>query len=114
MPSWRRSPIRPSSLFATFWGTSRTAAPDAVSSISAPANSGVSLDSLRPGRSASVVGVDGSSPAGERLLDLGFVPGTSVEILKRAPLGDPVIYGLRGYRICLRATEAGLVRVRPE
>jgi Fe2+ transport system protein FeoA len=82
--------------------------------ISAPARLGVSLASLAPGHTARVVGVVESCPEGERLLDLGFVPGTSVEILKRAPLGDPVVYGLRGYRICLRASEASLIRVRIE
>jgi ferrous iron transport protein A len=80
----------------------------------APAQSAVSLASLAPGHTVQVVGVTGTGPESERLLDLGFVAGTSVEILKRAPLGDPVVYGLRGYRICLRASEAGLVRVRPE
>ena len=74
----------------------------------------VSLASLAPGCNARIVEVDASGPEGERLLDLGFVPGTHVAILKRAPLRDPVVYGLRGYRICLRATEASLVRVRPE
>ena len=96
------------------------AAPDlapalsAIPSISAPAKAGVPLASLEPGSAASVIGVDDSCLEGERLLDLGFIPGTPVEILKRAPLGDPVVYGLRGYRICLRASEAGLIRVRPE
>jgi len=74
----------------------------------------VALAALAPGHSACVVAVDGSCPESERLLDLGFVPGTRVDVLKRAPLGDPVVYGLRGYRICLRASEANLIRVRPE
>jgi Fe2+ transport system protein FeoA len=75
---------------------------------------GVSLASLAPGTSASIVAVDHSCPEGERLLDLGFIPGTRVEIVKRAPLGDPVIYELRGYRICLRRAEANRIRVKPE
>ncbi len=91
-----------------------TPAPSAITSISAPAKIGVPLASLKPGRTACVVGVDRSRPEGERLLDLGFIPGTPVEILKRAPLGDPVVYGLRGYHICLRGSEAGLIRVKPE
>jgi ferrous iron transport protein A len=96
------------------------AAPELIptSSLAAPAEArtqlGVSLASLAPGHSTRVVGVESSCPKGERLLDLGFIPGTQVEILKRAPLGDPVIYGLRGYRICLRASEAKLIRVRTE
>jgi Fe2+ transport system protein FeoA len=33
-------------------------------------------------------------------------------VLRRAPLGDPVEYELRGYRLCLRRTEAMRIRVR--
>lgn len=49
---------------------------------------------------------------GERLLDLGLVPGTAVAVLRRAPLGDPSVYELRGYQLCLRRSEAERVRVR--
>ena len=33
-------------------------------------------------------------------------------VLRRAPLGDPVIYEIRGYRVCLRSADAARVRVR--
>jgi ferrous iron transport protein A len=49
-----------------------------------------------------------------RLLDLGFTPDTRVQMVRRAPLGDPTSYELRGYRICLRHSEADRVQVRPE
>jgi ferrous iron transport protein A len=55
-----------------------------------------------------------NSGIGRRLLDLGFVPDTPVEVLRRAPLGDPVSYELRGYQICLRRDEAEQIMVRPE
>jgi ferrous iron transport protein A len=60
-----------------------------------------------------VVDVRGGDPIGQRLLDLGFIPGTEVRVLKRAPLGDPVVYHLRGTRLCLRRSEADRIRVRP-
>jgi len=47
-----------------------------------------------------------------RLLDLGFVPGTRVRVVRRAPLGDPTLYELRGTQLCLRRSEAARVRVR--
>lgn len=72
------------------------------------------LAELAPGSSARVESVDGSSPVGRRLLDLGFVPGTRVHVVRRAPLGDPVVYELRGMRLCLRRSEARRIRVRPE
>ena len=69
------------------------------------------LSALLPGEAARVIGVDESAPAGRRLLDLGFLPGTPVYVVRRAPLRDPLVYELRGYRICLRRTDAAHVRV---
>ena len=71
----------------------------------------LSLADLEPGADARVAAVDAETPIGKRLLDLGFVPGTAVRVLRRAPLGDPVEYELRGYRLCLRRTEAQRVQV---
>jgi len=72
-----------------------------------------SLADVLPGSSARVVAVDPQSPIGRRLLDLGFVAGTVVRVLRRAPLGDPVEYELRGYRVCLRRSEASRIAVEP-
>jgi ferrous iron transport protein A len=49
-----------------------------------------------------------------RLADLGFVPGTELSIVRRAPLGDPLELELRGYRLCLRARQVEALRVVPE
>ena len=56
--------------------------------------------------------VDDASPVSRRLEDLGFVPGTRVRALRRAPLGDPTLYEVRGTQLCLRRSEALRVRVR--
>ncbi len=72
----------------------------------------VSLASLEVGATARVVSVDAEGPAGRRLQDLGFVPGTLVEVRRRAPLGDPVEFELRGTHLCLRRGEAARIRVR--
>lgn len=50
----------------------------------------------------------------KRLLDLGFVPGTALRILRRAPLGDPIEIELRGYRVCLRHSQLLSLEVEPE
>ena len=71
------------------------------------------LASLRPGACGLVESVDASTPVGRRLADLGFLPGTQVRVLRRAPLGDPIVYELRGYRLCLRRAEAARVLVVP-
>jgi ferrous iron transport protein A len=72
------------------------------------------LADLPPGSRAVVQHVDDSCPVGRRLLDLGFVPGTPVRVSRRAPLGDPIVFEIRGSRLCLRRTEANRVRVRVE
>jgi ferrous iron transport protein A len=75
---------------------------------------GVSLAELRPGASGVILSVADDTPEGRRLGDLGFVRGTAVRVRTRAPLGDPTVYEVRGCRLCLRVSEAGRVRVRPD
>lgn len=71
----------------------------------------VLLSQLPVGATARVIAVDAAGALATRLRDLGLHPGTVVHCLRRAPLGDPRIYELRGVQLCLRGSEAGLVRV---
>jgi Fe2+ transport system protein FeoA len=70
------------------------------------------LHELRVGERATVVAVDAGPSTGARLLALGFAPGTPVHAVRRAPLGDPTEYEVRGARIALRSSEAALIRVQ--
>jgi ferrous iron transport protein A len=72
----------------------------------------VDLSRLPVGAPAVVEAVEEGSPVSVRLLDLGFVPGTAVRALRRAPLGDPTLYEVRGTQLCLRRSEALRVKVR--
>jgi ferrous iron transport protein A len=71
-----------------------------------------SLGELLPGTRAQIVRVDGagSDPAATRLTELGFTPGTTVEVVRRAPLRDPIVYRLKGYDVCLRRVQAACIR----
>ncbi|MFO0745684.1 MAG: FeoA family protein [Myxococcota bacterium] len=69
------------------------------------------LDRLTPKETAAVVRVDGDDAVTRRLVDLGFWPGTEVSLVRKAPLGDPGEYALRGYRLALRRGEARRVIV---
>ena len=69
------------------------------------------LDQLALDIEATVVEVDASAALAGRLEDLGFVPGTPLSCRRRAPLGDPRVYELRGSQLCLRNREARAVRV---
>jgi ferrous iron transport protein A len=70
------------------------------------------LAELPLGEHAVVEAVEDGSRVAQRLLDLGFVPGTAVRALRRAPLGDPTLYEVRGTQLCLRRSEAERVGVR--
>ncbi len=70
-----------------------------------------SLDTAPLRRRLRVVQLLGSEAIGRRLHDMGFWPGTEVEATQRAPLNDPTVYSLRGFRLALRAEEAAVVQV---
>lgn len=73
------------------------------------------LATLRPGVLARVVEISPAcrGPERRRLLDLGFVPGTIVEVDMVSPAGDPTAYRLRGSVVALRREQARLIRVEP-
>lgn len=72
------------------------------------------LAELTPGQSAIVSAVVGNSRISTRLMEMGLVPGVAVEVLRKAPFGDPVQYRVRGTVISMRASEAAFVTVSCE
>ncbi len=60
---------------------------------------------------AVVESVDGPFELRRRLLEMGFCNQTAVTAIRRAPLGDPVAFRLRGYYVSLRKEEAECVLV---
>jgi ferrous iron transport protein A len=69
------------------------------------------LDQLALGEHARVRAVGGHGPMTVRLLEMGFVPGVEVALIKRAPFGDPLELRLRGYHVSLRRAEARRVEI---
>jgi Fe2+ transport system protein FeoA len=47
----------------------------------------------------------------ERIEEMGVTPGEHVEVVRYAPLGDPVEIKIRGYHLSLRKEEAELIQV---
>lgn len=74
------------------------------------------LAQLPPGRRATVVGTvpEAASAVVSRLAQLGFRPTAEVDVIRRAPLGDPTIYRVQDTELCLRRREAQLIVVVPE
>lgn len=73
---------------------------------------GRTLDQLEVGQRAHVRAVTGRGRMTVRLLEMGFVPGVEVTLVKRAPLGDPLELRLRGFHVSLRRAEARAVELR--
>ncbi len=47
----------------------------------------------------------------ERLLEMGLTPGTEIQIVRFAPMGDPIDIKIRGYHLSLRRQEAEVIQV---
>jgi ferrous iron transport protein A len=72
------------------------------------------LTSLQVGSAATVTDIKVVSEHRGRLLEMGLLVGTSVELVRFAPLGDPVEIKVRGYHLSLRRHEADQIWVRQE
>ena len=71
----------------------------------------LSLDQVPLRERVRVQRVGGRGAMSVRLLEMGFVPGAEVALIKRAPFGDPLELRLRGYHVSLRRAEAQRIEV---
>ena len=71
-----------------------------------------SLASLKVGSTATVTEIKVPPENRGRLLEMGLIVGTPVELIRFAPLGDPVEIKVRGYHLTLRKHEAELIWVQ--
>lgn len=69
------------------------------------------LKDLSPGQKGKVVNLGEKGPSRRRLMDMGITPGIEIEVVKVAPLGDPIEVNLRGYELSLRKDEANQIKV---
>lgn len=70
-----------------------------------------SLDKLQPGDRGKIDTVLGNDAIKRRLLEMGLLPGAHIEVIKRAPLGDPIEVKIKGYNLSLRVSEASNIYV---
>jgi DtxR family Mn-dependent transcriptional regulator len=71
----------------------------------------IPLHKLNAGQRGIVVRVGGKGPARRRMMDMGLVPGSEVEVVRVAPLGDPIEFTVKGYSLSLRKSEAKAIEV---
>lgn len=73
----------------------------------------MTLDQISRGTLARISDVVGNDTLAIRLMEMGLIEGEDIELIGAAPLGDPLEYSVRGYRLSLRANEARRVIVEP-
>ena len=71
------------------------------------------LSKLGVGESGIVVSLDLPESVQNHLMHMGFVPDALVTALRRAPAGDPTVYGVDGMEIALRHETAQAIHLRP-
>ncbi len=69
------------------------------------------LSELAPGDRGRVMKVAGDADAARRLMEMGLMRGSDVEVLRLAPLGDPLEVRVRGFMLTLRRAEAEHIEV---
>lgn len=71
----------------------------------------MTLAELKNGDKAIISKVKGRGAFRKRIIEMGFVVGKQVIVIKNAPLKDPIEYNIMGYELSLRRTEAALIEV---
>ena len=69
------------------------------------------LNELEKGEKGRIVKIGGKGSVHRRLLDMGLVSGSEVEMQRVAPLGDPIEIKVKGYNLSLRKEEAASIQV---
>lgn len=73
----------------------------------------MTLDKLPVGRQARIVDVEGNDGVAIRLMEMGLTEDEVITLIGFAPMGDPIEFQIRGYRLSLRIAEARRVTVAP-
>ncbi len=69
------------------------------------------LSTMHKGETGTVNSLEGHGNIQHRLVDMGVVKGTRIQVVKRAPLGDPVEIKVKGCALSLRMNEASMISV---
>jgi len=73
----------------------------------------MTLNEMKPGDACRIKKITARGRLGQRLMDMGFFPGMEINVVRNAPLVDPVELKLGGYHVSIRHDEAKFVEVQP-
>ncbi|MDY3051648.1 MAG: ferrous iron transport protein A [Ndongobacter sp.] len=65
-----------------------------------------SILNLKPNETGTILHIHGRGPLKRRFSDMGVTKGTVVQVIKVAPLGDPIQINLKGYELTIRKADA--------
>lgn len=66
------------------------------------------------GQKGRIIKIEGDSESRRRMSEMGFTRGVEVQVVKDAPLTDPVEYLVKGYHVSLRRIQAAkIIMARP-
>ncbi|NLY92783.1 MAG: ferrous iron transport protein A [Myxococcales bacterium] len=71
------------------------------------------LSEVPVGERAVVRALHGERFLSRRLMEMGLLPGVEVEVVRRAPMGDPIELRLRRYALSIRREDAATIEVEP-
>jgi len=73
-----------------------------------------SLSDLRLGETAVLEHIDLEEEDSQRLMELGFLPGTKILVRRPAPGGDPMVFQVEGSEIAIRRETARCLKIRSD
>ena len=71
----------------------------------------LTLDKIEPGTVTRIVSNKATGSVRRRIMDMGLLPGERLEMIRRAPMGDPLEVLVKGYHLSLRKSEARFIEV---
>ncbi len=71
----------------------------------------ITVSDLNPGQTGTIKEVGGDFAIRRRMMEMGVLPGSTLTLMRRAPLGDPLECRVRGYNLTLRLSEADLIKI---
>ena len=71
----------------------------------------ITADKLKTGQEGTVKSLACAGALRRRIIDMGITPGASMRLIKKAPLGDPLEFSVRGYELSVRKSEAREIMV---
>lgn len=89
-----------------------TSSPDCARCSLNPQENAMSIASLKPGQSAIVTQITATGALRQRLLDMGILPETAIDVERSGPGGHPLWIRCQGARLALRRAEALNILVR--